>query len=60
MISCFAKIKLFRFWPKTMDYSQAFGGWRWEGAVISSLFTSSQSATSLLTNEQGELKLGKG
>ena len=24
MISFFAKLKIFRFWPKTMDYSQAF------------------------------------
>ena len=24
MICCFAKIKIFRFWPKTMDYSQVF------------------------------------
>ena len=23
MVSCFAGIKIFRFWPKTMDYSQA-------------------------------------
>ena len=24
VISFFVKIKIFRFWPKTMDYSQAF------------------------------------
>ena len=24
MISCFAEIEFFRFWPKTMDYSKAF------------------------------------
>ena len=22
--SCFAKVKIFRFWPKTMDYNKAF------------------------------------
>ena len=25
MISCFAEIETFRFWPKTMDYNKAFG-----------------------------------
>ena len=25
MVSFFAKIEFFRFWPKTMDYSKAFG-----------------------------------
>ena len=24
MVSFLAKVKFFRFWPKTMDYSQAF------------------------------------
>ena len=24
MVSFFAKVKFFRFWPKTMDYSQVF------------------------------------
>ena len=24
MVSCFAEVKIFDFWPKTMDYSQAF------------------------------------
>ena len=24
MVSFFARIKIFRFWPKTMDYSKAF------------------------------------
>ena len=24
MISCFAKVIIFRFWPKTMDYNKAF------------------------------------
>ena len=24
MVSFFAEVKIFRFWPKTMDYSQAF------------------------------------
>ena len=24
MVSCFAEVKIFRFWPKTMDYNKAF------------------------------------
>ena len=24
MVSFFAKVKIFRFWPKTMDYNKAF------------------------------------
>ena len=24
MVSFFAEVKIFRFWPKTMDYSQVF------------------------------------
>ena len=24
MVSLFAKVKIFRFWPKTMDYNKAF------------------------------------
>ena len=27
MISCFAEIKIFQFWPKTMDYSPWFDIW---------------------------------
>ena len=27
MISLFAEIKFFRFWPKTMDYSPWFDSW---------------------------------
>ena len=24
MVSCFSKVKIFKFWPKTMDYSPWF------------------------------------
>ena len=45
MVSFFAEVKIFRFWPKTMDYNKAF--YRNRGVFLQSFYSTVEGAMKL-------------